>query len=158
MTIKQLAIAALAASALAAAPAAARQVAVEVTPDPHLAAVEQETGDDHDPYVQFGLRRATAGWRYRIVVQKAPAHRADRPCNAGLYTKWQAAGGDGKVAFPLAPVSSGTYLPFAGNEPCHGHYVMKVHGRAAGSNGWSTVRRFAFDYPSFRSETLPTRG
>ncbi|HEV7773840.1 MAG TPA: hypothetical protein VGO48_11200 [Conexibacter sp.] len=129
-------------------------VVVEARPDPNLPD-PAETGEQHDPYVVFELHRAVGRRVYRIVTERAPSHRADRPCTADLTTQWQPATDGGDVVFPLEPAASGTYMPFAGVEPCHGRYLMKVHAHPAGVRRWSTVRRFSLSYPSFALATLP---
>lgn len=153
--------AALAATAIAAGPLATRSAArqgvvAEVGPD-RLAPVDEETGEREDPYVFFALKGVKPGWMYRMVVEEAPRSDPALPCNPGLTTQWHLAFGSGEVAFPTEPVSSGTYLPFAGNQPCAGAYVIKVQERRPTKPSWTAVRAFAFTYPSFSFSYVPVR-
>ncbi len=61
----------------------------------------------------------------------------------------------GRVVFDPEPVISGHYFPFAGNERCHGRYVLAVHEQPRGAR-FKRVRTFAFSYPSLSVKYLPT--
>jgi hypothetical protein len=153
------AIAAVAATALTTGPLAAVSVArpgvkAEVGPD-RFAPVDEETGEKADPYIFFALKGVKPGWMYRMVVEDSPNSSPSLPCNPALTTQWHKAFGSGEVAFPAEPVSSGTYFPFAGNQPCEGGYVIEVQERRSMGQRWSAVRAFAFTYPSFRFSYVP---
>lgn len=138
-----------------AAGAAARPgIKAEVGPD-RLAPVDEETGEREDPYVLFALKGVKPGWMYRMVVEDAPKSSPSLPCNPALTTQWHLAFGAGEVAFPTEPVSSGTYFPFAGNQPCAGGYAIEVQERRPSQRSWSAVRAFAFTYPSFKFSYVP---
>jgi hypothetical protein len=138
------------------APAAAADSAAEATravplrvhakPDPL-----RKSG--HDPYVAFALTGAKVGQKYRIEQLEGPA---STNCLSALTTEWTPAFKGGKVAFDLEPVTSGKYYDFPGYEPCHGTYVLKLERRAS-SASQPTLRRFSFDYPSFKIRSLPLR-
>jgi hypothetical protein len=154
-----IALAAVAAAAAISGPmatvAAARPgVKVEVGPDP-LAPVDEETGERADPYVLFALKGVRPDWLYRIVVEESPRETPSISCNPGLTTQWHLAFGSGLVAFPTEPVSSGTYFPFAGYQPCEGAYVMEVQERRPSRHHWAAARAFAFTYPSFTFSYVP---
>ena len=117
--------------------------------DPNLPAAD-ESGQRHDPYIAFVLKGAKPGSDCRLIVESSPG-RAKIP-NGGLNTQWTPSAG-GKVKFALRPVTSGTYFPFAGNEPCKGKYVLSLDERTKGD--WDTIRRFSFAYPSFSVSPLP---
>jgi hypothetical protein len=108
----------------------------------------------HDPYVAFSLTRATVGRKYRIKTLKGPG--STQSCAGSLTTEWTRAFKGGKAAFDLEPVAGGKYYDFPGYEPCHGRYIAKLEWRAS-SSSQPTLRRFSFDYPSFRVRYLPTR-
>lgn len=152
-------LAAVAGAALMSGPLAAVSVArpgvkVEVGPD-RFAPVDEETGEREDPYVFFALKGVKPGWMYRMVVEDSPKSSPSLPCNPALTTQWHLAFGSGEVAFPTEPVSSGTYFPFAGNQPCEGGYVIEVQERRPSGRSWTAVRAFAFTYPSFRFSYVP---
>jgi hypothetical protein len=113
--------------------------------------VADSSGKRPDPYIAFALTGAKPGSAYRLVVETSPA-RGKVPCNGGLGTQFTPAK-SGKVAFALEPVTSGTYFPFAGNEPCKGKYVIALDEQRQGD--WDTIRRFSFSYPSFAVGSLP---
>jgi len=138
-------------------PSAKSKLIVVVKPDPKVLKVDPDTGDPvkHDAYVLFALKGATPKASYRIITEQAPARTAAAPCIGGLNTQAYTASANGRVTFPLEPVGSGKYFPFAGSEPCKGNYVMNVEEQKHGS--WITVRSFAFSYPSFRFSYLPLR-
>jgi hypothetical protein len=149
----------IAAAALIGGPLAATSIArpgvkAEVGPDP-TAPVDEETGEPADPYVLFALKGVRPGWKYRMVVRDSPKSSPSLPCNPGLTTQWHLAFGKGEVAFPAEPVSSGTYFPFAGNQPCEGGYEIEVQERRSSRRSWTAVRAFAFTYPSFRFSYVP---
>lgn len=151
------AIAALSAvlgGSLAATAIARPGVKVEVGPDP-AAPADEETGERPDPYVLFALKGVRTGWMYRLVVEDSPRPNSSVPCNPSLTTQWHLAFGAGEVAFPTAPVSSGTYFPFAGNQPCAGGYELEVQERRPAKRSWTAVRAFTFTYPSFRFSYVP---
>jgi hypothetical protein len=139
---------------LAAVAVARPGVKAEVGPD-RAAPVDEETGERENPYVLFALKGVKPGWMYRMVVEQAPKSSPSLPCNPALTTQWHLAFGAGEVAFPTEPVSSGTYLPFAGNQPCDGAYVIEVQERRPSQRSWTAVRAFAFTYPSFRFSYVP---
>lgn len=107
----------------------------------------------HDPYVLFALTGAKTGQKYRIEQLDGPA---SKNCLSALTTEWTPAFKGGKVAFALEPVTTGKYYDFPGYEPCHGRYALKLERRAS-SASQPTVRRFSFDYPSFKIRYLPSR-
>jgi hypothetical protein len=107
----------------------------------------------HDPYVAFALTGAKPGQKYRIETLEGPA---PKNCASSLTTEWTPAFKGGKVVFDLEPVTSGKYYDFPGYEPCHGRYLMKLERRASGVSQ-PTVRRFSFDYPSFKIRYLALR-
>jgi hypothetical protein len=107
----------------------------------------------HDPYVAFALTGAKVAQKYRIEQLEGPA---SKNCLSALTTEWTPAFKGGKVAFDLEPVTSGKYYDFPGYEPCHGRYILKLERRAS-SVSQPTLRRFSFDYPSFKIRYLPTR-
>ncbi len=157
--VAAVAVAAVGAIALISGPLAAVAVArpgvkAEVGPD-RLAPVDEETGEAADPYVFFALKGVRPGWMYRMVVEEGPKSSPKLPCNPALTTQWHLAFGSGEVAFPAEPVSSGTYFPFAGNQPCEGAYVIEVQERRRTRRAWTAVRAFAFTYPSFRFSYVP---
>ena len=128
--------------------AASRPTAVHVhaKPDPL-----RKSG--HDPYVAFALTGAKVGQKYRIEQLEGPA---SKNCLSALTTEWTPAFKGGKVTFSLEPVTSGKYYDFPGYEPCHGRYILKLERRAS-SASQPTLRRFSFDYPSFRIRYLAPR-
>jgi hypothetical protein len=139
---------------------AAGPVQVWAHADPAVRAAEAESGSDHDPYVAFGLTNARKGSKYRLVVQTSPVTKKDRPCNPGLTTSFTPvlpAVAGGRVVFDLEPVTSGTYFPFAGHEPCYGRYVIAVQEQPT-TGRFRRVRTFAFSYPSLKITYLPTSG
>lgn len=141
---------------LAAVAAARTGVKAEVGPD-RFAPVDEESGEPADPYVFFGLKGVKPGWMYRMVVEQAPKKSQALPCNPGLTTQWHLAFGAGEVAFPTEPVTSGTYFPFAGQQPCKGAYVMEVQERRKSKRSWKAIRAFVFKYPSFAFSYSPLR-
>jgi hypothetical protein len=162
--IKRFAVAAIAGFAL--------MVAVAVGPMAGLAAakkpiqigvgadrnapVDPETGERPDPYVIFQIRAgAIPGRLYRIVTEEGPSSTAALPCNPNLTTQWYPAFDTGDLTFPTEPVGSGTYLPFGGQQPCEGSYVMEVQERRNLRRPWRAVRAFAFNYPSFSFSFVP---
>lgn len=154
IALAAVAVAALISGSLAAVSLARPGVKVEVGPDP-LAPVDEETGERADPYVLFALKGVRPDWRYRMVVEESPKSSPSLPCNPALTTQWHPAFGPGQVPFPTEPVSSGTYFPFAGYQPCEGAYVMEVQERAPSRRRWAAVRAFAFTYPSFSFSYVP---
>src|SRR4051794_33255605 len=124
-------------------------IRVGVGADRNQPPADPETGKRPDPYILFELKNATPGKLYRMVVEDSPHSTAANPCNPGLTTQWYKAFTNGDVAFPLEPVGTGTYFPFAGQQPCRGNYVMNVHERKAKQRSWKTVHSIAFSYPSF---------
>jgi hypothetical protein len=123
-------------------------ILVHAKPDPLVAA-------GHQPYVAFALSRATVGRKYRITQQEGPKPQFG-VCTSALTTDWMPALKGGVVVFDLQPMRSGKYVDNAGFDPCPGRYVLKVEWRAS-STSQPTLRRFSFDYPSFRIAYLPTR-
>jgi len=122
-------------------------ILVHAKPDPLVAA-------GHQPYVAFALSRATTGRKYRITQQEGPQPKVG-VCTSALTTDWTRAL-KGALTFGLQPMRSGKYIDNAGFDPCPGRYVLKVEWRAS-STSQPTLRRFSFDYPSFRIVYLPTR-
>jgi hypothetical protein len=111
----------------------------------------------HDPYVAFALTGAKAGQKYRIAQLEGPSSPKKGPaCLGALTTEWTPAFGRGNVVFDLEPVTNGKYFDFPGYEPCHGRYILKLERRAS-STSYPTIRRFSFDYPSFKIRYLPLR-
>ena len=139
---------------LAAVAAARTGVKAEVGPD-RFAPVDEESGEPADPYVFFGLKGVKPGWMYRMVVEQAPKSSPALPCNPALTTQWHLAFGAGEVAFPTEPVSSGTYFPFAGNQPCDGGYVIEVQERRPSRRSWTAVRDLRPGLPSFSFSYVP---
>jgi hypothetical protein len=154
IAVVAIAIAAVLTGPLAAVSVAGKGVQVEVGPDPG-APVDEETGEREDAYVLFALKGVKPGWMYRMVVEDRPKSDPALPCNPTLTTQWHLAFGAGEVAFPTAPVSSGTYFPFAGNQPCNGAYELEVQERRPSKRSWTAVRAFVFTYPSFRFSYVP---
>jgi hypothetical protein len=142
------AAAALALPALAR-PAASSSLPVELRakPDPLV-----EPG--HDPYVDFSLVRTTTGRRYRISQQQGP-RSTPGTCVSSLTTEWTRAL-KGGVAFDLEPVPSGNYKNYPGFDPCHGTYILKIEVHGPGAS-FSTIRRVAFSYPTFKVRYLALR-
>lgn len=128
---------------------AASPILVTAKADPGVKAAEEESGSDHDAYVGFTLAGAHKGSKYRLVVQSNPGSTTAKPCNPGLTTSFTGGTAAGKVAFPLEPVTTGHYFPFAGQEPCHGRYVIAVQEQPQ-SGRFQRVRTFAFSYPSLK--------
>jgi hypothetical protein len=160
LTTSILTAAILALAALTGSPAATAgaksQVTVGVGPDVNLP-VDEETGEHPEPYVLFQLKGAKPHWLYRIVVEQSPKPTKKLPCNPGLTTSWEPASGFHEVDFLPEPVTSGTYFPFAGQQPCKGAYVMEVQERRRSRRHWTAVRAFVFRYPSFNFDYVPIR-
>ncbi len=131
-------------------------VTVGVGPDVNLP-VDEETGEHPEPYVLFQLKGAKPHWLYRIVVEQSPRPTKKLPCNPSLTTSWEPASRFHEVDFPPEPVTSGTYLPFAGQQPCKGAYAMEVQERRRRQRHWTAVRAFVFRYPSFSFDYVPIR-
>jgi hypothetical protein len=141
---------------LVATAAAKKQVRVGVGPDVNLP-VDEETGERPEPYVLFQLQGVKPYWLYRIVVEQSPKPTKKLPCNPGLTTSWERASAFHEVDFLPEPVTSGTYFPFAGQQPCKGAYAMEVQERRQGRRHWTAVRAFVFRYPSFSFDYVPIR-
>ena len=136
---------------------AASQIRVFAKADPGARQAEIDSESDHDPYVLFALTGARKGSKYRIVVQTSPSSTAAKPCNPGLTTSFMPVlpnMPNGRVVFDPEPVTSGHYFPFAGNEPCHGKYILAVHEQPRGAR-FKRVLTFAFSYPSLGVKYLP---
>jgi hypothetical protein len=141
------------------APAAADSAAEATRPVPvHVhAKPDPLKKSGHNPYVAFALTGAQAGQKYRITQLDGPSSPTKGPaCASALTTEWTPAFGRGNVVFDLEPVTNGKYFDFPGYEPCHGRYILKLERRAS-STSYPTLRRFSFDYPSFKIRYLPLR-
>ena len=117
--------------------------------DPGVKAAEEESGSDHDAYVAFTARGCPQGIEVPPGRPVEPQLTTAKPCNPGLTTSFTGGTAAGKVAFPLEPVTTGHYFPFAGQEPCHGRYVIAVQEQPQ-SGRFQRVRTFAFSYPSLK--------
>ena len=77
---------------------------------------------------------------------RTPARRRRSRATQGLTTSFTGGTAAGKVAFPLEPVTTGHYFPFAGQEPCHGRYVIAVQEQPR-SGRFQRVRTYRFLVP-----------